>query len=173
MGPVPTDYRVFAENLTSHGHVVFGINPTHTSNVIVFPDGRVALRTAKGTIPDNADTAAVDQDAGRIGKVWTEDAIFVVGQLQRLDTDHASLFYNKLDLAHIRVFGHSLGGATAASVCKTDARCQAGADLDGTLFSYQADRTLKKPFMFMAEDACGKDCEAMRQAYTASKSAAC
>jgi predicted dienelactone hydrolase len=172
MGPVPTDYTVFAENLASHGYVVVGINPTYTSNVIVFPDGRVALRMAKGTIPDNANAAAADQDASRIGKVWTEDAIFVMDQLRRLDTDPASLFYNKLDLAHIGLFGHSFGGATTASVCKIDARCQAGADLDGTLFSYQADGTLQRPFLFMAEDACGKDCETMRQAYSASISAA-
>jgi predicted dienelactone hydrolase len=172
MGPVPTDYTVFAENLASHGYVVVGINPTYTSNVIVFPDGRVALRTEKGTIPDSADAAAVDQDAGWIGKVWTEDAVFVMDQLQRLDTDQASLFHNKLDLAHIGLFGHSFGGATAASVCKIDARCKAGADLDGTLFSYQADGTLQRPFMFMAEDACGKDCETMREAYSASNSAA-
>jgi predicted dienelactone hydrolase len=172
MGPVPTDYTVFAENLASHGYVVVGINPTHTSNVIVFPDGRVALRTEKGTIPDDADAAAADQDASRIGKVWIEDAIFVMDQLQRIDTDQSNLFYNKLDLAHIGLFGHSFGGATAATVCKMDPRCQAGADLDGTLFSYQVDGILQRPFMFMTEDACGLNCQTMHQAYSASKSAA-
>jgi predicted dienelactone hydrolase len=172
MGPAPTDYTVFAENLASHGYIVVGINQTYTSNVIVFSDGRVALRSEKGTIPDNASLAAADQDANRIGKVWTEDAIFVMDQLERLDTDRASPFYNKLDLAHIGLLGHSFGGATAVSVCKIDPRCVAGADLDGSLFSSQADGTLQKPFMFMAEDACGKGCETMRQAYSASNSAA-
>jgi predicted dienelactone hydrolase len=172
MGPVPTDYTVLAENLASHGYIVVGVNPTYTSNVIVFPDGRVALRSTKGTIPDSADAAAADQDAGRIGRVWTEDAVFVMDQLQRIDMDKASLFYSKLDLAHIGLFGHSFGGATAASVCETDIRCKAGADLDGTLFSYQAGGTLQQPFLFMAEDACGTNCDTMHQAYLADSGAA-
>lgn len=172
MGPIPTDYTVYAENLASHGYIVFGVNPTYTSNVIVFPDGRVALRSNKGTIPDSAGAAEADQDASRIGKVWTQDVLFVMGQLQRINTDQANLFYNRLDLSHIGVFGHSFGGATAASVCETDPRCKAGADLDGTLFSYQVDATLQAPFMFMAEDNCGKDCDTMRQAYSTSNSTA-
>ncbi len=172
MGPIPTDYTVYAENLASHGYIVVGINPTHTSNLIVFPDGRVALRSQNGTIPDSADAAAADQDASRIGKVWTEDVLFVMDQLQSLNADQSSLFYNKLDLSHIGVFGHSFGGATAAAVCEIDPRCKAGADLDGTLFSYQASATLQAPFMFMAEDNCGKNCDTLRQAYSASNSAA-
>lgn len=172
MGPVPTDYTVLAENLASHGYVVLGINPTFTSNVIVFPDGRVALRTDKGSIPDSASAVAADQDAGRIGQVWTKDAIFVMDQVERLDTDQAGPFYHKLDLAHIGLFGHSFGGATAAGVCMRDARCQAGADLDGTLFSHQSNGILHKPFMFMTEETCGKNCETMHQAYSASRTAA-
>jgi len=166
MGPIPTDYTVYAENLTSHGYVVVGINPTYTSNVIVFPNGRVALRSELGTIPDSADAAAADQDASRIGRVWTADVLFVMDQLQSLNADQSSLFHNKLGLAHIGVFGHSFGGATAAAVCEIDARCKAGADLDGTLFTYQAGATLQAPFMFMAEDNCGKGCDSMRQAYS-------
>ena len=172
MGPIPTDYTVYAENLASHGYFVVGINPTYTSNVIVFPDGRIALRSQAGTIPDSANAAEADADASRIGKVWTEDVLFVMAQLQSLNADQSSLFHNKLDLAHIGVFGHSFGGATAASVCEIDSRCKAGADLDGTLFSYQASKTLQAPFMFMAEDNCDKDCDSLRQAYSASNSAA-
>jgi predicted dienelactone hydrolase len=172
MGPVPTDYTVFAENLASHGYVVVGINPTYTSNLIVFPDGRIVPRSKKGTIPDDVDAATADADASRIGKVWTEDAIFVMDQLERLDMDQTSFFYNKLDLDRIGLFGHSFGGATAASVCSRDVRCKAGADLDGTLFSYQANGALQKPFMFMTEAACGKNCETMHRAFAASTSAA-
>jgi hypothetical protein len=43
MGPVPTDYTVFAENLASYGYIVVGINPTCTSNLVVFPDGRIVF----------------------------------------------------------------------------------------------------------------------------------
>jgi predicted dienelactone hydrolase len=92
-----------------------------------------------------------------------------MNQLKSLNADRSGLFYNKLDLAHIGLFGHSFGGATAASVCKLDTRCKAGADLDGTLFSYQANGTLRTPFMFMTEDACGKDCATMHESFINSK----
>ena len=172
MGPIPTDYTVYAENLASHGYVVIGVNPTYTSNVIVFPNGRIALRSDKGTIPDSADAAAADQDASRIGRVWTADVLFVMDRLEALNADRSTPFYHRLDLGQLGVFGHSFGGATAASVCKMDARCRAGADLDGTLFSYQASGTLQVPFMFMAEDGCGRDCDTLRQAYSTSGGAA-
>ena len=102
--------------------------------------------------------------------VWSDDVIFVMNKLQSINVDKSNFFYKKLDLAHIGLFGHSFGGATAAIVCKLDARCKAGADLDRTLFSYQANGTLQIPFMFMAEDACGKNCDTMLQAYSDSKS---
>ncbi len=172
MGPIPTDYTVYVENLASHGYIVFAINPTYTSNVIVFPDGRIALRSDKGTIPDQATAAEADADAGRIGKVWTQDVLFVMDKLQNINADSSNFLYNKLDISHIGVFGHSFGGATAAAVCETDPRCKAGADLDGTLFTYQAGATLQAPFMFMIEDHCGKDCDVLQQAYSSSNSAA-
>ncbi len=164
MGPVPTDYTVLAENLASQGYIVFGINQPYTSSVVVFPDGRVALRTTKGVIPENADAATVDQDANRIQKVWAADAIFVMDQLQNLNADPASRFYQRLDLAHIGLFGHSFGGATAVRVCELDARCKASADLDGTLFSAEVNgEALRQPALFMTEEACDANCATMRQ----------
>jgi hypothetical protein len=172
MGPVVIDYTVYAENLASHGYIVVGIYPTYTSNIIVFPDGRVVPRSEKGTIPDSADAAAADADANRIGKVWTDDVIFIMNQLQSINADKTSIFHDKLDLIHIGVFGHSFGGATAITVCEIDARCKAGADLDGTAFSNQTKGTLQQPFMFMTEDNCDKNCESMRQIYDSANGSA-
>lgn len=169
MGPGPADYTVLAENLASHGYIVVGINQLYTSNLVVYPDGRAVRRTDTGTIPDSADASTIDADANRIGKVWTDDAVFVMDRLQILNADQSGRFHNKLDLAHLGLFGHSFGGATAASVCKLDRRCKAGADLDGTLFSYQAKGILQTPFMFMTEDLCGKDCVTMHEAFSDSK----
>ncbi len=172
MGPVPTDYTVLAENLASHGYVVVAINPTYTSNVIVFPDGRIAMRSQMGQIPDNADAITVDQDANRIEKVWADDVAFGMDRLRSLNGDPASLFYNKLDLARIGIFGHSFGGATAFRVCKQDVRCKAGADLDGTLWGDDLTGSQPQAFMFMTEEECGSDCKSMRQMYSTAKSAA-
>ena len=48
-------------------------------------------------------------------------------ELARLNS--AGPFAGRLDLAHIGMFGHSLGGATAASTMRVDPRIDAGADL--------------------------------------------
>jgi predicted dienelactone hydrolase len=81
MGPIAEDYTIFAENLASHGYIVVGINPTDTSNLIVFPDGRVALRTHKGTIPNSDTSAQFNADGNRIEAVWVKDVLFVMKDL--------------------------------------------------------------------------------------------
>lgn len=166
MGPAIPDYTLLAENLASHGYIVVGINPTYTSNLVVFPDGRFMHRSQKGAIPDSADPATADQIGNRIMAVWSQDVIFVLDQLVSLNAAQDSPFYHRLDLDHIGVFGHSFGGATAIAVCQKDARCKAGANLDGTPFSAEAQSSISQPFLFMTEDyseACDQNCVAIRQ----------
>ena len=50
------------------------------------------------------------------------------------------------------MFGHSLGGATAAATMLTDRRIDAGLDMDGFLFGKVATTGLDKPFMLFAAD---------------------
>lgn len=149
-GPAAADYTIIAENLASNGYIVVGINPTYTSNIIVFPDGRVVMRSLKGTIPDNAGAVTANKDANMIGSVWADDVTFAVNQLEAINNYKNNMFYSKLDLAHIGVFGHSLGGATAIEVCERDKRFKAGADLDGTPLSDEG--IVTQPFMFITED---------------------
>ena len=56
------------------------------------------------------------------------------------------------DLDRIGMFGHSLGGATAAATMLVDRRLRAGLDMDGFLFGKVADTGLRKPFMLFAGD---------------------
>jgi predicted dienelactone hydrolase len=168
MGPIPADYTVFTENLARHGYIVVGINPTDTSNLIVFPDGRLAPRTAQGTIPDSDTSAQADADGNRIEMVWAADVRFVMDQLQNMNASQASRFYNHLDLEHMGVWGHSFGGATAIAVCQQDPRCKAGADMDGTPVSSEEKAPVPQPFMFITEDyrrGGDSNCELMRQVY--------
>jgi hypothetical protein len=90
MGPSIPDYTVPAENLASHGYIVVGINEQHTSNLVVYPDGRIDTRTPQGTIPDKADAITANDDANRIQKTWVADALFVMGRLQSLNADPTS-----------------------------------------------------------------------------------
>jgi predicted dienelactone hydrolase len=166
MGPMASDYTVFAENLASHGYVVVGINPTYTANWTVFPDGRFAPRSALGTIPDSDTPAQTEADAIRIEAVWVQDATFAMDQLANMNADPASFFHQRLDLDHIGLWGHSFGGATALAVCQHDPRCQAGVDLDGSPWGEEKQAALTAPFMIMTEDsgqACDANCALLRQ----------
>ncbi|MDR3564233.1 MAG: hypothetical protein P4N59_22740 [Negativicutes bacterium] len=166
MGPSIPNYTVLAENLASHGYIVVGLNTTYTSNVVTFPDGRVLLRSQKGTIPDSASPADVQHIGNSIMAVWSQDVIFAMDRLQSLNADPTGPFYRRLDLEHIAVFGHSFGGATAIAVCQQDPRCKAGADLDGTPFSNEAQTAIPVPFLFMTEDysaGCDQNCLAIKQ----------
>ena len=172
MGPIATDYTVFAENLASHGYIVVGINPTDTANTTVFLDGRVVLRTTKGTIPDNATPAAGAEDANRIEAVWGQDEVFILDQLADLDSAQSGFFNHRLDLKHVGEWGHSFGGATAIGLCQADPRCQAGVDMDGTPTTNEMPVPLSRPFMFLTEDyshGCDQGCSAMRQVFLNAK----
>jgi predicted dienelactone hydrolase len=122
MGPMATDYTILAENLASQGYFVVGIHPTYTSNWTVFLDGRVALHSAKGTIPDSDSPEDANKDASRILAVWAQDVTFVIDELAGMNVEATSLFRNRLDLEHIGIWGHSIGGATALAVCQKDPR---------------------------------------------------
>lgn len=50
------------------------------------------------------------------------------------------------------IYGHSLGGATAAEAMLSDPRLMGGVNLDGTFFGSVIDRGLDKPFMIMAHE---------------------
>ncbi len=166
LGPAIPDYSVLAENLASHGYIVVGINPTYSSNLVVFPDGRVVTRSDKGTIPDNATPAQAEQLGNSLISVWVKDVIFVMNQLARANALSASPFYQHLDLAHLGVFGHSFGGATAIVVCQQDPRCKAGANMDGTPFASGKNAPLPVPFLLMSEDysgGCDWNCSEFRQ----------
>jgi hypothetical protein len=57
-----------------------------------------------------------------------------------------------LNLGHVGMFGHSLGGATAAATMLIDDRLDAGLDMDGSLFGKVAVTGLEKPFMLFSAD---------------------
>ena len=168
LGPMATDYTVFAENLASHGYFVVGINPTYSANLTVFPDGRVVHTSARGTIPDNSSAAALSADISRIAGVWAQDEIFVMDRLAVLNADRTSFLAGHLDLNRIGVWGHSLGGATAGIVCRQDPRCKAGVNIDGHPADSVVGTPMPRPLMFITEDytkSCDESCEAMHQGF--------
>lgn len=115
-------------DLASRGYLVATIDDTHEAAEVQFPGGRVVTPLA----------SQPDVDAIRVA-----DTQFVLDELQRLasgenpDVEHRALprgLSATLDLTTIGMFGHSLGGATAAKAMVADSRIIAGINLDGSMF---------------------------------------
>ena len=146
-----TGYTALAEDLASHGYVVVGPDAPFRTAVVVLPDGRSLHRLAQNDVEEQPEGQKVAL-ATRLAGSWSTDIAFVLDKMASLNAgDSAGRFTGRLDLQHVGVFGHSLGGATAAYFCRVDARCQAGVDLDGRLFGPVVETGLTQPFMFILE----------------------
>jgi predicted dienelactone hydrolase len=135
-------YTGLVEDLASRGFVVIAIDHPEDANVVRFPDGRTVIRT---NVPETK--ATIDKAlATRVA-----DVHFLLDQLEdRPRIAPAGPSRADLDLTRIGMFGHSLGGATAANAMLTDPRIDAGADLDGTIYGAAAHSSLTRPFMILA-----------------------
>ncbi len=115
---------------------------------MVFPDGSVALRSVR--VPDEAS----DEEAARIKtaavRTRVADVRFLADVLLR--GGGPGVIAGHLDAARVGVFGHSLGGSTAAEVCRTDARFVAGADLDGFVYTEVRAEGVAQPFLLVESD---------------------
>jgi dienelactone hydrolase len=143
------NYSTLAEDLASHGYVVVGFDAPYRTIEVVFPDGRVIARR-----PENNPELFSGQELERLGNkllaAWTADIAFDHDLLERLNASDASgKFMGRLDMTRVGVFGHSLGGATAAQFCSQDSRCKAGVDVDGSLHGSVIQTGIHKPFMFL------------------------
>ncbi|WP_068621249.1 alpha/beta hydrolase family protein [Paenibacillus tuaregi] len=133
-----------AENLASHGYIVFAVDHTYSTVATAFPDSRVT-----GFLT-NQSQERFYEDSHTILQVWNKDISFIVDQLEKLNTGAiASKFKGKLDINNIGMMGHSFGGATAFEAVYSNPRIKAGINMDGTIFETKGRDDMKKPFMFM------------------------
>lgn len=147
-----TNYTSLAEDLASHGYVVVGFDAPYRSTAVVFPDGQVIRRTPQ----NNLDLLGGDsqaQMAVKLARAWSADTSFALDELAHLnDSDPSGRFTGRLDLQHVGVFGHSLGGATALEFCHDDLRCKAGIDIDGLPLGAVIKDGVTQPFLFLLSD---------------------
>lgn len=165
LGFLATDYTTFVEELASHGYVVLGVNITYVSSVVVFSDGRVArsTRAAQGAGASEADRRKLELE--QLVQLWVADERFVLDQLVRLNaTAQGGRFAGRLDLQRVGLVGHSFGGAIALEVCRIDARCKAGVNLDGYPIAETGELHLERPFMFIWSEPSSPADEGWRRA---------
>lgn len=152
-----------AEELASHGYIVAAIDHTYNTFATEFPDGRVAANTTDKLFSSNNDYRTESQTRDKLGTVFTEDVSFVLDQFELLHSGQmSSRLKGKMDLAHVGIFGHSIGGATAYDA-SYDPRITAGIDLDGGLYRLQDRGRLQKPFMFINSESNFKSFQMVMQ----------
>jgi len=139
-GATPTMYTVQLEELASQGYVVVGINYPYSSVATAFLDGKTVTINPKFNASANF-------------PVWVQDQIFVLNQLEALNAnDPDKLLTGKLDLKHIGIFGHSLGGGTAIKVATQDSRVGAVLSEDSPALGNRIDKSVEQPFLMMESE---------------------
>lgn len=143
---------VLIEELTSHGYLVVAIDHTYDADQVEFPGGRVETFAVTGDIDDALIAKAL--------AVRTADTRFVLDRLTALNAGHNAdagrrplppTLAGAFDLSRVGMFGHSLGGATAAAAIRADRRLRAGVNLDGSLLPPVTAGT-ERPFLLFGSD---------------------
>ena len=141
------------EDLAAHGYIVVTIDHTHDAGEVEFPDGRVEV----AGVPDELD----DRYIGTAAAVRKADSRFVLDQLAAIDAGHnpdagdrplPDGLRGAFDLHRIGMFGHSLGGSTAADTMHDDPRVTAGVNMDGSFVGTGAVAGSDRPFLLFSSD---------------------
>lgn len=148
MGKMVINYAALAENLASHGYIVIGVNPTYSSDFVIFSDGSTAYKTSKGSMPEGDATDKELNDVGaKLIKTWSADMSFTISKLGEMNFEKGNMWTGHVDMEQIGAFGHSFGGAASAEASLTDERIKAFIDIDGYLYGVQTNP--EKPSMFI------------------------
>ena len=134
--------RVF--RLASTGYIVVTVDHPYDADIVTFPDNSTILA---------ANITTEDQIVEDL-YVRVQDISFVLDQLSLPSTILSLLpeLAGRIDVSKVGIFGHSLGGATAAQAMLSDCRFVGGINLDGSLFGSVIEGGLDKPFVLFAHE---------------------
>ncbi|OCT12176.1 dienelactone hydrolase [Paenibacillus pectinilyticus] len=142
-----------AENLASHGYIVAVIDHTYNTFATKFPDGRITTIQTNDLFSPDHDYRTESGNRDKLGKVLTDDVAYILDQFELIQSGQMpSQLKGRIDLGHVGVFGHSIGGATAYDA-SYDPRIAVGIDLDGGLYRLRDRDGLRKPFLFMNSES--------------------
>jgi pimeloyl-ACP methyl ester carboxylesterase len=136
-------YSAMAQSLASEGFKVITIDHPYDADIVEFEDGSTVF--AADIDSDEQILAALD--------VRVQDVSFVLDQL-RLKSTNQKLFGGRhcTKEEQYTLFGHSLGGATAAAATLSDKRLNGAINLDGTFFGTLLTKGAAKSLMIMSHD---------------------
>ncbi|KAF4506200.1 hypothetical protein G6O67_006304 [Ophiocordyceps sinensis] len=131
-------YSAGARALAGQGYAVITVDHPYDASIVEFPDGSVVHAANMTSIPDII----------RAIEVRVADMSFLVDRLH----DPSALkqltggFPGAVDVTKVAMYGHSLGGATAAAAMLKDKRILGGMNWDGHIFGPVADKGFDRPF---------------------------
>ncbi len=147
-------YTALCADLASRGYVVIALSTPYESSPTVLSDGRVVGQTAHPDVMGPAPHPELE----RLIDIRAADSSFVLDQIAALRrTDPGSPLAGHLDLRHVGIVGHSLGGATAVQAMSSDPRFRVGVNLDGKLFGAEPDARLKQPLLWIQSGGAQTD----------------
>lgn len=167
-----SNYSTFQE-LASNGYIVASIDHTHHAMFTKQEDGKVVIGNMEFI---NSTMAAQNGDFDEettyeLGQQWlklrTEDMEFVINHIKEMaSSDNSPLVYKSIDLEHIGVAGHSLGGATSAEIGRLDESIDAVVVIDGTMLGEEiTDPPYPKPILNIYNEEHYKDAQSLGEEY--------
>ncbi|KAK1465738.1 PAF acetylhydrolase [Colletotrichum melonis] len=135
-------YGAMAREVASYGFAVVTIDHPYDPSFVEFPDGTLYQAVSLDT--DN--TTQVES----LTQVRADDVSFVLSHLQKNPI-------NGVNLKRTIMFGHSLGGATAAAAMLQDSRILGGINLDGKLLDPVLNAGLSRPFSLVGRPGHSTD----------------
>ncbi|HUR62427.1 MAG TPA: hypothetical protein VM286_08715 [Candidatus Thermoplasmatota archaeon] len=139
----PQYYSSMLTELASHGFVVAALSHPGFTPYIAYPDGTMAA--SQDPVPPSGPQAAMEQFDARIATVADDIQAAVV----HIRTDPTTAGHLATSTG---AFGHSLGGAAAASAAAREVSIGAVGDMDGSLGAEARGVALKRPVFFFTDD---------------------
>lgn len=178
MGSFPEQSTLLMEHLASHGYVVLATSHPHASMRVVSSNGRAIYldmdKINEVSAPFDAgaaDASAKMEQAGSAEErtrllleryeganglnalmaTWVDDLRFVLDSITTPAGRDPKLqaISDRIDADRIGLLGMSFGGGAVTEVCKSDARCRAGLNIDGGTFGQRQREPLQVPFLGM------------------------
>jgi dienelactone hydrolase len=136
-------YSAMAQALASKGYIVITIDHPYDADIVEFPSGSTAL--AANITTDEQIEAALE--------VRFSDVSFVLDELRSPQLSRKLLGDKvRINQKQYAIYGHSLGGATAAVAASSDVRLTAAVNLDGTFFGSVVSCGAIKPLLIVSHE---------------------